>query len=49
VRFAGGFPNEVLILWRAAGMRTRVHDELSAGAEDAFASSDCVFDQRGSR
>ena len=46
---AGGFPNEVLILWRAAGMRTRVHDELSAGAEDTFASSDRVFDQRGSR
>lgn len=49
VRFARRFSNEVLILWRAAGMRTRVHDELPAGAEETFASSDCVFDQRGSR
>jgi len=49
VRFAGGFSNEVLILRRAPGVRTRVDDELAGGAEDAFASSDRVFDQRGSR
>ena len=48
-RFARGFPDEELILWRAAGMRPRIDDQLAVGAQNSFAARDRVFDQRGRR
>ena len=45
VIFAGGLLDEELVLRRAAGMRTRVDDQLAVAAEDAFAAPHRVFDE----
>jgi hypothetical protein len=47
--FARGLANEELVLRRAAGMRTGVDDQLSAGSENALAAFNRVLDQLGCR